>query len=63
MAKPEIITKYYLKTFDYFSKSFLNCFKLDIFEEKLASLIIWLNNNITYVVSFKETSIYIVLRF
>ena len=63
MAKPEIITKYYLKTFDHFSKSFLNCFKLDIFEEKLASLIIWLNNNMTYVVSFKETSIYIVLRF
>jgi len=34
-TKPEIFTEYYLKTFDHISKSFLNCFKLDIFKEKL----------------------------
>jgi len=48
-TKPEIFTKYYLKTIDHFSKSFLNCFKLDIFKEKLVNFNIWLNNNITYV--------------
>ncbi len=41
LSKPEIVTKYYLKTFDHFSKSFLNCFKLDIFEEKLVNFNIW----------------------
>ena len=50
-----VFTKYYLKTFDHFSKSFLNCFKLDIFKEKLVNFNIWLNNNITYVFkSFAE---------
>jgi len=54
-TKPEILTKYYLKTFDHFSKSFLNCSKLDIFKEKLVNFNIWLNNNITYVFkSFAE---------
>ena len=54
-TKPEIVTKYYLKTFDHFSKSFLNCYKLDIFEEKLGNFNIWLNKNITYVFkSFTE---------
>ena len=54
-TKPEIFTQYYLKTFDFFSKSFLNCFKLDIFKEKLVNFNIWLNNNITYVFkSFAE---------
>ena len=54
-TKPEIFTKYYLKTFDHLSKSFLNCFKLDIFKEKLVNFNIWLNNNITYVFkSFAE---------
>ena len=54
LAKPEIITKYY-STFDHFSKSFLNSFKLDIFEEKLANFNICLNNNMTYVFrSFTE---------
>ena len=47
-TKPEIFTKYYLKTFDHFSKSFLNCLKLDIIKEKLVNFNIWLNNNITY---------------
>jgi len=37
LAKPEFVTKFYLKTFDHSSKSFLNCFKLDIFEEKLCN--------------------------
>ncbi len=54
--KSEIFTKYYLKTFDHFSKSFLNCFKLDILKEKLVNFNIWLNNNKTYVFkSFAET--------
>ena len=45
----------YLETFDHFSKSFLNCFKLDIFKEKLVNFNIWINNNITYVFkSFAE---------
>ena len=43
------VTKYYLKAFDHFSKSFLNFFKLDILKEKLANFNIWLNNIITYV--------------
>ena len=55
LSKPEIVTKYYLKTFDHFSKSFLNCFKLDIFEERLDKFNTWLNNNMTYVFrSFTE---------
>ena len=55
MSKPEIVTKYYLKTFDHFSKSFLNCFKLDIFEEKFCIFNIWLNDNMIYVFkSFTE---------
>ena len=55
LSKPEIVTKYYLKTFDHFSKSFLNCFKLDIFEERLGKFNTWLNNNMTYVFrSFTE---------
>ncbi len=43
-----------LKTFDHLSKSLLNCFKLDIFEEKLGNFNIWFNNNKTYV--FKSFS-------
>jgi len=55
LSKPEIVTKYYLKTFDHFSKSFLSCFKLDIFEERLGNFNTWLNNNMTYVLrSFTE---------
>ncbi len=55
LSKPEIVTKYYLKTFDHFSKSFLNCFKLDIFEERLKNFNTWFNNNMTYVFrSFTE---------
>ena len=37
------------------SKSFLNWFKLDIFEERLGNFNTWLNNNMTYVFrSFTE---------
>ena len=40
---------------NHFSKSFLNCFKLDIFEERLGKFNTWLNNNMTYVFrSFTE---------
>ena len=35
VAKHDIVSKFCFKTFDYFSNSFLKCFKLDIFEENL----------------------------
>ena len=61
LSKPEIVTKYNLKTSDHFSKSFLNCFKLDIFEERLGNLNIWLNDNMTYVLSpLKKTSLILI---
>ena len=47
-TKPEIFTKYNLKTFDHFSKYFSNCLKLDIIKEKLVNFNIWLKNNIFY---------------
>ena len=55
-TNPDIITKYYLKTFDHFSKSFLNCLNwIFLRKEKLVNFDIWLNNNITYVFkSFAE---------
>ena len=55
LSKPEIVTKYNLKTSDHFSKSFYNCFKLDIFEERHGNFNTWLNYNMTYVFrSFTE---------
>ena len=51
LTKSEIVTKFYFKKFEHFSKFFLNCFELDIFEEKFCNFNIWLNSNITNVVS------------
>jgi len=35
LAKHDIVSRFCFKTFDYFSNTFLKCFKLNIFEEKL----------------------------
>jgi hypothetical protein len=61
LTKHDDVSKFCFKIFDCPSTSYLKCFKIDIFEEKLCSFNTWSNNNISYIFEFllKTSSILI----